>query len=109
MLKPGGIAVSISGPPDPAFAKQVRLNPLFRLILGLVSSGIRKQAKRAGVQYAFLFMVGSGAQLARITDLIESGAIRPIIDRVFPFAQTNQALAYVEQGHARGKVVIKLN
>jgi NADPH:quinone reductase-like Zn-dependent oxidoreductase len=108
VLKPGGFAISISGPPDPAFAKRLGLNPLLKLILRLVSSGIRKQAKRAGVRYAFLFMVGSGAQLAKITSLVESGMIRPIIDRVFPFAETNQALAYIEQGHARGKVVIKL-
>lgn len=108
VLKPGGIAISISGPPDPAFAKRLGLNPLLKLILRLVSSGIRKQAKRAGVRYAFLFMVGSGAQLAKITSLIEAGTIRPIVDRVFPFAETNKALAYVEQGHAKGKVVIKL-
>jgi NADPH:quinone reductase-like Zn-dependent oxidoreductase len=108
VLKPAGLAISISGPPDPAFAKRLGLNPFLKLILRLVSSAIRKQAKRAGVRYSFLFMVGSGAQLAKITNLIESGTIRPVIDRVFPFAQTNQALTYVEQGRAKGKVVIKV-
>jgi len=108
VLKPGGNAISISGPPDPAFAKQQGLNPMLRLILRLVSAKIRKQAKRAGVRYSFLFMAGNGTQLAQITSLIESGTIRPIIDRVFPFAQTNEALAYVEQGRAKGKVVIRL-
>ena len=109
VLKPGGNAISISGPPDPAFAKQQGLNPLLSLILRLVSASIRKQAKRAGVGYSFLFMAGNGTQLAEITRLIESGTIRPVIDRVFSFAQTNQALTYVEQGHAKGKVVIKVN
>lgn len=108
VLKPAGIAVSISGPPDPTFARQQGLSPLLKLILRLISAGIRKRAKRAGVQYSFLFMVGNGAQLAEITRLIESGAVRPVIDRVFPFAQTNEALSYVERGHAKGKVVIKL-
>lgn len=108
VLKPGGLATSISGPPDPAFAKRLGLNPVLKLVLRLVSSGIRKQAKRASVRYAFLFMVGSGAQLAKITGLIESGTIRPVIDRVFPFAETNQALAYVEEGRAKGKVVIRV-
>jgi NADPH:quinone reductase-like Zn-dependent oxidoreductase len=108
VLKPAGLAISISGPPDPAFAEKQGLNPLLRLILRLVSSGIRKQAKRAGVRYSFLFMAGNGTQLAQITRLIETGTIRPVIDRVFPFAQTNQALNYVEQGRARGKVVIKV-
>ena len=108
VLKRGGSAISISGPPDPAFAKRQGLNPLLRLILRLVSANIRKQAKRAGVGYSFLFMAGNGTQLAQITKLVEAGTIRPVVDRVFPFAQTNEALAYVEGGRATGKVVIKL-
>lgn len=108
VLKPGGVAVSISGPPDPEFAKQQGLNPVLKLILRLMSAGIRKQAKRAGLRYSFLFMAGNGGQLAMLTSLIESGVIRPVIDRVFPFAQTNEALAYIEQGRAKGKVVIKV-
>lgn len=55
-----------------------------------------------------LFMKASGSQLRRITSLIESGAIRPVIDKVFPFDATNQALDYVESGRAKGKVVIKV-
>jgi len=44
--------------------------------------------------------------LREITRLIDVGAIRPVIDRVFPFASTNEAVAYVESGHAKGKVVV---
>lgn len=55
-----------------------------------------------------LFMKASGSQLRRITSLIESGAIRPVIDKVFPFDATNQVLDYVESGRAKGKVVIKV-
>lgn len=47
-------------------------------------------------------------QLRQITPLIESGAIRPVIDQVFPFESTNDALAYVESGRAKGNVVIKV-
>lgn len=108
VLKPGGAVVSISGPPDPAFARAKRLNPVLKLVLRLLSAGIRRQAKRAGLRYSFLFMAGNGAQLAEITALIEAGVIRPVIDRVFPFEQTNEALAYIEQGRAKGKVVIKV-
>ena len=76
VLKPGGKLISISGPPDPAFAKAQGLNAVLRLVLRLTSAGIRKKAKRAGVDYSFLFMRADGAQLERITALIEDGTIR---------------------------------
>lgn len=53
-------------------------------------------------------MKASGEQLGKLTELIESGAIRPVLDSVFPFAQTNDAIAYVERGRAAGKVVVKV-
>ena len=68
----------------------------------------RKKARQLNVGYSFLFMKASASQLQQITPLIESGAIRPVIDKVFPFESTNEALAYVESGRAKGKVVIKV-
>ena len=53
-------------------------------------------------------MRAQGQQLAQITKLIESGVIKSVIDKVFPFEQTNDALAYLETGRAKGKVVIKI-
>lgn len=108
VLKPGGKLISISGPPDPAFASKQGLNVVLKLILRLLSRGIRSKARRAGVGYSFLFMWAQGEQLGKITSLIESGIIRPVIDRTFPFEKTNEALAYVEAGRAKGKVVIKV-
>ncbi|UVC18183.1 NADP-dependent oxidoreductase [Mesorhizobium onobrychidis] len=108
VLKPGGVAVSISGPPDPEFAREKGLSMVLRLVLRLLSAGVRRRAKRAGVRYSFLFMAANGEQLTKITSLIETGVIRPVIDRVFPLEQTNEALAYIEQGRAKGKVVIKV-
>jgi NADPH:quinone reductase-like Zn-dependent oxidoreductase len=108
VLKPGGKLISISGPPDPEFARAKGLNLALRLILRLLSRGIRTKARRAGVGYSFLLMAANGDQLSKITALIESGAIRPVMDRVFPFEQTNEALAYVETGHSKGKVVVKV-
>jgi alcohol dehydrogenase len=108
VLKPGGKLVSISGPPDPAFAQQLGLNPVLGLVMRVMSHGIRKQAARRQVAYSFLFMRASGAQLQQITALLESGSIRPVVDRVFPFESTLQALAYVDTGRAKGKVVVKL-
>ncbi len=108
VLKPGGKLISISGPPDPEFAREKGLNLALKLILRLLSRGIRTRAKRRGVTFSFLFMRAQGEQLSKITSLIEDGAIRPVVDRVFPFEATNEALAYVETGRAKGKVVVKV-
>jgi NADPH:quinone reductase-like Zn-dependent oxidoreductase len=106
VLKRGGQLISISGPPDPAFAEQFGLNPVLKLLMRLLSSGVRKKAKALGVRYSFLFMRAQGQQLSEITSLIESGVIKPIVDKVFPFEKTQDALAYVETGRVKGKVVI---
>jgi len=108
VLKRGGKLISISGPPDPEFARKQGLNVVLRLLLRLLSRGIRSKAKRRGVGFSFLFMWAQGDQLSKITSLIEDGAIRPVVDRVFPFEATNEALAYVETGRAKGKVVVKV-
>ena len=108
VLKSGGKLVSISGPPDPDFAKDLGLPWILRQVMRLLSHRIRKSAKRHRVSYSFLFMKPSGDQLREIGSLIDSGAIRPVVDRVFPFESTKEALAYVEKGRARGKVIVKV-
>ena len=74
----------------------------------LLSSSVRRRAQGRGIGYSFLFMKANGNQLREITRIIEAGVIRPVIDRVFPFESTNEALAYVEAGRAKGKVVVKI-
>jgi NADPH:quinone reductase-like Zn-dependent oxidoreductase len=108
VIKSGGKTISISGPPTKEFAKAIGANWLIKTILSLVSFGIVKKAKKLNVGYSFLFMRANGAQLKEITSLIEAGTIIPVVDKVFPFNQTNQALEYVESGRAKGKVVVKV-
>ncbi|MEE4683708.1 NADP-dependent oxidoreductase [Pseudomonas alliivorans] len=108
VLKPDGHLISISGPPTPAFAEQQKLNRVLKQVMRLLSYGIRKKARKQGVTYSFVFMRASGAQLKEVTRLIEAGIIKPILDRTFAFQQTADALAYVEQGRAKGKVVVQL-
>jgi NADPH:quinone reductase-like Zn-dependent oxidoreductase len=108
VLKRGGQVVSISGPPDPAFARDLGLNLVLKLVIYALSRSLRKKAKALGLGFTFLFMRAEGQQLAQITKLIETGVIRPAVDRVFPFGQTGNALEYVETGRAKGKVVIKV-
>lgn len=108
ILKPGGRAISISGPPDPAFAKAIGANWFVQQVMRLLSAKARRKALRQSVDYSFLFMHASGQQLAQIAQLIDAGSLRTVVDRVFPFAETNEALAYVESGRTKGKVVIKV-
>jgi len=108
VLKPGGKLISISGPPDPDFARDQGLNWFLGQAMRLLSFGIRRKARRRGILYSFHFMRASGAQLSEITSLIEAGIIRPVIDRVFSFESTNDALAYVETGRSKGKVIIQV-
>lgn len=109
VLKPGGRLISISGPPTPAFARAQGLGWPLRLVTGILSYGIRKRCARRGIDYDFVFMRADGAQLGEIAGLIDNGRIRPVIDQVFPLAATADALAYVEQGRAKGKVVVRID
>jgi NADPH:quinone reductase-like Zn-dependent oxidoreductase len=108
VLKPGGQLISISGPPDAAFARTIGASWVLRMVMGALSYRIAAKAKRHHAQYSFLFMRANGRQLAKITSLIDDGIIRPVVDRVFPFASTKEAMAYVEAGRAKGKVVVSL-
>jgi NADPH:quinone reductase-like Zn-dependent oxidoreductase len=108
VLKPGGMAIGIAGPPDPAFARQLGRGVPLRLVMALLSLKTRRAAHRRGVRYSFLFMRASGAQLDEITKLIDTGVLRPVLDRAYPFDEAAQALAHVEGGRAKGKVVITM-
>lgn len=108
VLKPGGQVISISGPPTPVFAKDMGLPWYIRMIITLLSFGTRSKAQKKNVNFSFLFMRAEGNQLQEITKLIEAEVIKPVVDKVFAFEQTNDALKYVESGRAKGKVVIRV-
>ncbi|SEB92792.1 NADPH:quinone reductase [Nocardioides exalbidus] len=105
VMRPGGIAVSVVGPPDPAFARSAG-RPLLAPVMALLSRGVRRQARRHRVRYAFWFMRADGARLAELGRLYDAGVLRPVLDRTFAFEDTVDAVEHVEQGRARGKVVI---
>jgi len=108
ILKAGGTLVSLTGPPTPEFAKEVAVGWHFNLLTRLISMSVRKKAKKLNVNFIFLYMRTEGKQLQNITSLIEAGVIHPVMDKVFPFLQTNEAMSYVETGRAKGKVVVKI-
>lgn len=108
IVKPGSRVVSLIGPPDAAFARARGMNVVLKLVFGLLSRKIIALARRHGASYAFHFVRPDGGQLAQIAALVEAGSIRPVIDQVFPFLEAKQALAYLAQGRARGKVVVRM-
>lgn len=107
ILKPGGLAVSVVGPPDASFAAQLG-RPLLKPLMALLSFKVRASARKLGVRYSFFFMRADGTQLKTLAALYDAGTLVPVVDRAFPFDQTLEAIDYVEQGHAKGKVVVTM-
>lgn len=107
-VKPGGVVVSIGGTPSAAFARNWGLNPIFVFVVGVMARKVTAAARRHNARYEYLFMHADGEQLEKITQLVQSGVIKPLVDRVFPLERVRDALAYSESGRATGKVVIKV-
>lgn len=105
VLRRGGLAISVVGPPDPSFAAQLG-QPILAPVMALLSRKVRKRAEQLGVRYSFFFMRANGAQLEGLAALYDNGTLRPVLDRTFPFEETLEAMAYVEQGQANGKIVV---
>ncbi|MFW6767649.1 NADP-dependent oxidoreductase [Acinetobacter pittii] len=108
VLKRGGRVISISGPPDHAFAEAINANWFLKFIIPLLSWSIRNKAKKRGVTYSFLFMKPNGHQLSQISELVEAGKIKPVVDTEYAFSQINEALQYVNTGRTKGKVVVNI-
>ncbi len=109
VLRPGGVVVTVGGVPNTAWARQRGLNPFVRLALGWMTRRAARLARQRQARYEYLFIEPSGAQLQQIAHLVDAGVLRPVVDRVFPFEQVAQAFAYLEAGHARGKVVLRVD
>ena len=108
ILKPRSTVVSLIGPPDAAFARARRMNFFMVFVFGLLSRKMIRNARKRSAEYSFLFVRPDGQQLAEIGELLKLGRIRPVIDRVFPFEQAKDGLAYLEKGRSKGKVVVKV-
>ncbi len=107
-VKPGGVVVSIGSTPSAGFARSWGLNPIIVLAIRMMSRKATAAARGHHARYEYLFARADGEQLREITRLVESGAIKPLVDKVFPLEQVRDALAYSESGRATGKVVIKV-
>ena len=108
-VKPGGVVVSInSRTPSPTFARSWGLHPIIVFAIRMLSRKTLAAARRRNARYEYFFVRADGEQLSHITRLVESGAITPLVDRVFRLEEVRDALAYSEAGRATGKVVIKV-
>jgi NADPH:quinone reductase-like Zn-dependent oxidoreductase len=108
ILKAKSSVVSIVGPPDAAFGRARGMNVLMVFALWLLSRKMHRLAKKRDVEYSFLLVNPDGNQLAEIGELLKTTSIHPVIDKVFPFDQAREALAYLETGRAKGKVVVQM-
>jgi len=108
IMKPGSKVVSIAALPEPQTALKDLGRPMLAVLFWVISTGIRSQARRAGVSYRYLFMHPSGNDLGTLAELIEQGRVKVIIDKTYPFAEIAEALSYLEGGRAKGKVVVTM-
>jgi len=110
IMKPGTKIVSVAALPEPQTAiKDLGGRRTLSAIFWIISYGIRYRARRAGIGYRYLFMHPSGADLVQLAGLIEQGKLKVIVDKTYPFANISDALAYVENGRTKGKVVVTMS
>jgi NADPH:quinone reductase-like Zn-dependent oxidoreductase len=96
VLTPGGRCVIVGGPYRGAI-------PLLARVIGAIVSSLFSSRK-----VVIVSAKGNKEDLATLRDLMEAGKVTPVVDRVYRLSEAAQAVRYLEQGHARGKVVIAI-
>lgn len=110
VVRRGGKVVSIAGVPEPTTATHdLHRGAGLALVFWFMSAGLRFRAWRAGVTYRYMFMRPSGVDLEQLSSLVEAKKLEVVVDRVFPFAKIADAFAYLEQGRAKGKIVVSMD
>ena len=109
VLKRGGRVVSIAGMPEPVTAqKDLGGSRGLAVLFWIASLPTRLRALSHGAHYRYMFMHASGTDLTYLSSLIDAGKLEVVVDRIFPFAEAKEAMAYLEAGHAKGKVVLQM-
>ena len=108
VLKKGGRLVSLRTGPNKAFAERKQFSGMKKQLFALAGNKYDKAAKKQGKEYRFVFVRSDGAQLQKITEIVEKQQIKPAVDsRIFSLDQANDALRLVAQGSLNGKVIIQ--
>lgn len=108
IVKPGGTVVGITGLPDEEYARNAGFGALKRFFLRRMNKPVIEAAAAAQARYKFHALYPSEAQLRTIAGLIDAGTIKPVIDSVYAFDDFKQAFEKLEDGHAKGKIVIRV-
>jgi len=100
VLSPKGKYVLIGGggPNDSRW-----IGPFGRIIKTMVLSPFISQ------EMGMMMADTSQKDLTILADLMQSGKVKPVIDRTYKLSEVPAAIAYVEEGHARGKVIITID
>ena len=108
VLKKGGRLVSLRTGPNKAFAERKQFSGMKKQLFALAGNKYDKAAKKQGKEYRFVFVRSDGAQLQKITEIVEKQQIKPAVDsRIFSLDQANDALRLLAQGSLNGKVIIQ--
>ncbi|MBL8020537.1 MAG: NADP-dependent oxidoreductase [Leptospirales bacterium] len=108
LLKPGGVLVTVNGIPTPDVADRYGKGFILKTIFKIANNGNHSLARKAGGRFEYLLMEANGAQLEKIAKLVDSGIVKPIVDKVYPFSKMEEAFAYQMSGRAKGKVVLTI-
>ncbi len=107
IVRPGATVVSIAGIPEPQTAsKDLGRGLGLQALFWVASFLLRRRARQHGAHYRYLFMHPSGEDLSELARLVDAGAIKVIVDSVYPFGHIAEAMAKLESGRAKGKIVV---
>ena len=97
VLQRSGVLVGVGGPNKGRF-----VGPLSRrLMMAMLSPAVSQRM-------VFFLAQQNNADLIVLSELIESAKVTPIVDRTYPLTEAADAMRYLEEGHARGKVVVTM-
>jgi NADPH:quinone reductase-like Zn-dependent oxidoreductase len=97
VLQPKGVLVAVGGPD-----KGRLIGPLGRTArMAIIAPAVSQRM-------VFFLAQQNKADLTVLRELIDTGKLTPVIDRTYPLAQAADAIRYLEQGHARGKIIVTM-
>lgn len=108
VIKVGGKVISLIGPVDDETAKEFGLNLIARIYLYFKRIKLTGKIKEKSAYYKLISMKPNSEDLEIIKKLAEEYKVKPIIDKIFPFSESVNALLYQKSGHAKGKIIIKM-